>query len=395
MKEEKSMKKKLFSHIDFIETKLLEIGDFIFDNPEVGLEEFKSSKLLSECLTKNKFNVEMGIGGFETAFKAVYESGTGGPSIGLLCEYDAIDGIGHACAHHMQGPAIIGAAISLKEVLKDKNFKIVVYGTPAEETLGGKIKMVKEGCFQDIDIALMMHGSPTTTTDIKSLAMSNFDVNFHGISAHAALAPESGRSALDGLLLLFQGIEFMREHIKEDTRIHYTITNAGGPANVVPKLAEAKFSLRSYDRKYLNTVIERFKKVVEGASLMTETSYEIVETKSLDNKIPVIKLNDILMENAKLVKAPNISSPREKTGSTDFGNVMYQIPGSCIRIAFVPEGTSSHSDEFLKAGKTKEAHNAIIFASKILAGTAYDIISDLGLLSQIQEEFKNNKDIGR
>ncbi|WP_319370102.1 M20 family metallopeptidase [uncultured Ilyobacter sp.] len=389
------MKKKLFSHIDLIETKLLEIGDFIYDNPEVGLEEFKSSKLLSEYLMKNKFNVKMGIGGFETAFKAVYESGTGGPSIGLLCEYDAIDGIGHACAHHMQGPAIIGAAISLKEVLKDKDFKIVVYGTPAEETLGGKIQMVKEGCFQDIDIALMMHGSPTTTTDIKSLAMSNFDVKFHGVSSHAALSPENGRSALDGLLLLFQGIEFMREHIKEDTRIHYTITNAGGPANVVPKLAEAKFSLRSYDRKYLNTVIERFKKIVEGASLMTETNYEIEEVKSLDNKIPVIKLNDILMENAQLIEAPNISPPREKTGSTDFGNVMYQVPGSCIRVAFVPEGTSSHSVEFLKAGKTKEAHNAIIFASKILAGTAYDIISDLSLLSQIREEFKNNKAIER
>lgn len=387
----KTIKTDLFSYIDELSSGLIKMSDWIFDNPEIGLKEYKSSELLVQELEKNGFNVERGIGGFETAFKGVYENGKGGASIGLLCEYDAIENLGHACGHHMQGPAVIGAAIALKEKIKNKSFKIVVYGTPAEETIGGKLQMLKEGCFQDIDVALMMHGSTTTTTDIKSLALSNFTVKFYGTSSHAALAPEKGRSALDGVLLLFQGIEFMREHIKEDTRIHYTIINAGGPPNVVPKYAEAKFSLRSYDRIYLNSVIERFKKVVEGASLMTETTYEIIETKSLNNKIPVLKLNDLLMENAKLVKAPNISLPREKTGSTDFGNVMYVIPGSCIRIAFVSEGTSSHSDEFLNAGKTEEAHKAVIYAAKILAGTAVDLIENQENLECVKEEFVRNK----
>ena len=291
----------------------------------------------------------------------------------------------------MQGPAIIGAALAIKETLKDKDYKLVVYGTPAEETIGGKLQMLREGCFKDIDVALMMHGSTTTTTDIKSMALSNFTIKFYGTSAHAALAPEQGRSALDGILLLFQGIEFMREHVKEDTRIHYTITNGGGPANVVPKFAEAKFSLRSYNRNYLDSVIERFKKIVHGASLMTETTYEIVETKSLNNKIPVLKLNELLMENAKIVNAPRISPPREKTGSTDFGNLMYAIPGSCIRIAFVPVGTSSHSDEFLNAGKTEDAHNAVIYSAKILAGTALDLILCPENMEEVKEEFKRNK----
>ncbi|SJZ76144.1 amidohydrolase [Cetobacterium ceti] len=386
------MKKDLFEYINKISKDLINMSDFIFDNPEIGLKEFKSSETIINFLEKYGFTVEKGIGGFETAFKAIYENGENGPSIGLLCEYDALENLGHACGHHMQGPSIVGAAIALKEVLKDKPYKIVVYGTPAEETIGGKLQMVKEGCFKDIDLALMMHGSPTTTTDVKSLALSNFTVKFHGTRAHAALAPEQGRSALDGIILLFQGIEFLREHIKDDTRIHYTITNGGGPANVVPKFAEAKFSLRSYDRVYLDSVIERFKKVVQGAALMTETTCEIEETKSLNNKIPVIKLNDILMENAKLVNAPRISPPREKTGSTDFGNLMYNLPGSCIRIAFVPEGTSSHSDEFLAAGKSEDAHKAVIYSAEILAGTAYDIIDNPNLLKEIQEEFQINKE---
>lgn len=369
------------------------MADSIFDDPELGLNEFRAMKKITDFLRKNGFNVEENIYGFETAFRATYKSGKGGVNIGLLCEYDALEGLGHACAHHMQGPSIIAAAVALKNILKDYDFNIVVYGTPAEETLGAKVPMEKNGAFKDIDVALMMHGSPMTTTDVKSLALSNFDIIFNGISAHAALAPEKGRSALDGLLLLFQGIEFFREHVKEDTRMHYTIVDAGGPANVVPKYAKAKISLRSYDRNYLNDVIRRFKKIVEGAAMMTETTYEIIETKSLDSKIPVLSLNKILMDNAAEVNAPRIEPPREKTGSTDFGNVMFKVPGSCIRIAFVPPGTSSHSEKFIECGKNQDAHNAILLAAKILANSSFDLISKPELYNQVREEFKKNKEV--
>jgi len=385
------MKDELFLNIESNRNKIIEMMDYIYDNPELGTQEYKASKLLTDYLTQNGFEVECGIGGFDTAFRAIYESGANGPSIGLLCEYDAIEGMGHACAHHMQGPAIVAAVKSLKEVLTDVPFKLVVYGTPAEETISGKIQMIDQGCFKDIDVAFMMHGAPTTTTDVRSLALSNFTVNFHGVSSHAALKPEQGRSALDSILLLLQGVEFLREHVRDDVRIHYVITDGGSVANVVPKFASADFSLRAFDRPYLDEVIKRFEKVINGASLMTETEYEIIHKKSLHNKIPVLSINKLLMDNAKLVDAPNIRPPRTKTGSTDFGNVMHHIPGSCIRVSFVEEGVSSHSDVFLEEGRSQRAHDAAITAAKVLASSSFDIISNEEILAEIKNEFRENK----
>ena len=385
------MKEKLFSYIDSIKKDMTSISDYIFDNPELGLKEYKSSKILCDYLQKNGFNIELGIVELETAFKATYQVGSGGISIGLLCEYDALENLGHACGHHLQGSAIIATAMALKETLKNLNFNIIIYGTPAEESTSGKVAMLKKGCFNDIDIALMMHGASDTCVDVKSLAMSKFEIRFHGVNSHAALAPEKGRSSFDACILFFQGIEFLREHIKEDTKIHYTVLNAGGPANIVPKLSTLSLYVRSYNKDYLDTVIERVKNISHGAAMMTETTDEIIEVKSLYSKVPVLSLNDIIMNNAELLNAPNIKPPRQKTGSTDFGNVMYTVPGSCIRVAFVKEGITAHSEEFLKAGKTEEAYAAIIYAAKILAATSYDIISNKEIFNKVIDEFNKNK----
>lgn len=385
------MKSELSRFIDNNKREITDMAGFIFDNPEIGGQEYKACDILTEFLSNNGFKVEYQVGGLETAFRAEYTSGTGGPKIGLLCEYDALEGIGHACGHHMQGPSIIYAAAAIKNIIQSQNYSLVIYGTPAEETYGGKIEMLNNGCFKELDVALMMHASPTTTTDVKSLAMSKFLVEFHGTSAHAALKAESGRSALDGVLMLSNGIEYLREHVKDDVRIHYSIVNGGGPSNVVPKYASAEYVLRSYNREYLNHVIERFEKIVQGAALMTETDYTLTLKKSLDNKIPVLGLNQLLMDNAELLGAPRIRPAREKTGSTDFGNVMYNVPGSCIRVAFVPEGTSSHSDEYLESGKSKDAHEATILAAKILGYSVYDIINNNDLLTQFKNEFQKNK----
>ena len=386
------LKEVMFRDIDGIRNEMTAMADDIFDHPEIGLEEFHAQKVLTDWLEKEDFAVERGVAGVETAFKAVYRHGEGGPNIGLLCEYDALPGIGHACGHHMQGPSILAAAKALKDAEIREPYTITVYGTPAEESVSGKIRMIQNGCtFEELDVALMMHGGPATQVDVKSLANSKYKVIFHGVSAHAAIKPEKGRSALDALILAFQGIEFLREHVNSDVKIHYTVVNCGGtPANVVPAYAEASVYVRSYNRAYLDTVCRRFEKVLKGAAMMTETEVEIIEEKKVDNKIPVLTLNDLVMKQAEEIHAPQIAPAREKTGSTDFGNVMRRVPGTCARIAFVAPGAAAHSQEYIEAGKTEAAHDAVIYGAKILAGTALELIENPELLKQAKEEFRKN-----
>jgi amidohydrolase len=309
----------------------------------------------------------------------------------LLCEYDALPVLGHGCAHHIQGPAIVGAAEALIKIAGDLPFRLVVYGTPGEEGGGGKVKLLSEGYLRDMDVVLMTHGGSATQTDVKSMALSSVKAVFSGKSAHAALKPEAGRSALDGLLLACHGVEFLREHVRDDTKMHYTILDAGGPVNVVPAVAEGEFVVRSYSSAYLDEVLSRLNDVLNGAAMMSGTTVETMTEKRLEGKVPAYKLNDLLMLNAELVDAPNRKPAREKTGSTDFGNVTCNIPGAVIRVAFVPDGTPSHSAEFVTAGKSREAHDAVVFAAKILAGASFDMVRDPELANAIKREFAETK----
>lgn len=389
------LKKLLGEVIEMHRAELCKMADLIYDFAEKSAEEYKSMELLTDYLQNEGFTVERGIT-LDTAFRATWdncraivddEGKNTAPVLGILVEYDALEDIGHACGHHMQGPAGIGAAIAIKEVMKDYPFKLVIYGTPAEETLGGKIVMLDAGYMKELDLALMSHGSPNTSVDEKCMALENFVVTFHGVKSHAAISPDEGRSALDAALLSFHAIEMLREHVKDDTRMHYTIRNAGGPPNVVPDLTVAEYTLRSYSTSYLNTVVERFYNILKGAALMTDTTYDIQRDLPFKSKIVCHSVNDLLMKNAAYEKAPSIAAPRKKTGSTDFGNVLYEIPGSCIRIAFTKPDAQPHSQEYLEAGKTDKAHDAICYAAKIMADTFCDVITTPGLLTQIKEEF--------
>ena len=385
------MKDKLIRYIEENRGELIRMSDDIFDHPEASGEEIYASKILVEFLEKHGFRTETGIAGLTTAFRGVYEIGTGGPSIGLLCEYDALRDFGHGCGHHMQGPAVLGAAAALRECIgEDTPVKIVVYGTPAEENSRGKIIMMNEGYFNDIDVAFMTHGSPETNVDVKSLALRSFKVCYYGTAAHAAIKPEDGRSALDALMLACHGLECLREHVRDDVRMQYAIRQTSPLSNVVPNFVEATFVIRSYSTAYIEELVPRLEKVLEGAAMMTETRCEITEKNRVDGKVPSYLINELMMENARAVNAPSIAPPREKTGSTDFGNVLHKIPGSCIRIAFVPQGTSSHSQAYLDAGKSGNAHLAVCLAAEILAMTSWDVIGNKKKLGEIQAEFQEN-----
>lgn len=394
------LKKLLGEVIEMHRAELCKMADLIYDFAEKSAEEYKSMELLTDYLQNEGFTVERGIA-LDTAFRATWdncraavddEGKNTAPVLGILVEYDALEDIGHACGHHMQGPAGIGAAIAIKDVMKDYPFKLVIYGTPAEETLGGKIVMLDAGYMKELDLALMSHGSPNTSVDEKCMALENFVVTFHGVKSHAAISPDEGRSALDAALLSFHAIEMLREHVKDDTRMHYTIRNAGGPPNVVPDLTVAEYTLRSYSTSYLNTVVERFYNILKGAALMTDTTYDIQRDLPFKSKIVCHSVNDLLMKNAAYEKAPSIAAPRKKTGSTDFGNVLYEIPGSCIRIAFTKPDAQPHSQEYLDAGKSQAAHDAIVYAAKIMADSISDVLTNPGLLEEIKEEFNAAKE---
>lgn len=369
---------------------LTNLADTIFDHPEIGRQEVFASKELEDYLEQNGFQVQRGIGSLPTAFKAVWKAGEGGPVIGLLCEYDALQGMGHGCGHHMQGPAIVGAAKAIKEASGGKPYTLIVYGTPGEENISGKCIMIKDGVkFEDLDVALMMHGGPATQTDIKCLACTKYEIIYHGKAAHAALKPEAGRSSLDAMMLGFHGVECLREHVPTDVRLHYNIMDAGGTAaNVVPAYTRAELYVRADTVGTLDATMKRLEAIFEGAALMTDTKAEYRVMKRTENKIPNFLLNDVIMKHARALGAPNCQPPRARTGSTDFGDVLHRTVGSCIRVAFVPEGTPSHSQTFIDAGKTQAAHYAVMYGAKILADTVLEILAKPELLQDMKKEFK-------
>ncbi|KAB2336848.1 M20 family metallopeptidase [Cytobacillus depressus] len=371
---------------------LFSLSSYIHSNPELGNQEYKAVEAITAILSSNGFEVESGIAGLETAFKARFTKGTGGPTIGILCEYDALKNLGHGCGHNLQPSVALGAAISLSKLEETPPFTIEVFGTPAEETTSGKIPLTERGYFDHLDIALMMHAGDRTTVDGRSLALDSFEFVFEGKESHAAVAPENGISALDGVLMTFNGIEYLREHVRSDVRIHGIITDGGIAPNIVPGRSAAKFAVRASDRPYLNHVSERVLNVARGAALATGTKVEIIRHKSLENKLNVQTLNDTLLENAKLIGADNITPPRERTGSTDFSIVTHRVPGACIRTAFVPIGTSNHTKEWVQASNSPEGNKAIMTAAKIIGSTCLDIIYSKELLEKIKQDYLVEKE---
>lgn len=382
------MKNAVFSKVKELAPQLYELSDHIWDHPELGYEEYEACRALTERLTASGFEVEAGVGGLPTAFRATYQNGEGGPSIGLLAEYDALAGMGHGCAHHMQGPALILCAEAVKAVVQDKPYRLVVYGTPAEEIAPAKQEMWDGGCFRDIDVALMVHGDVETAVDESSLASMNYVVAFHGAAAHPGLFPERGRSAFGALQLAFHGMDLMRAHVTDDAPLHYSCLDGGDPPNGIPAKATGKFFLRCRNSfSYLKELQKRFLGIIEGAALMTGTTYEIKECVVWPNKIPALVLNKAILENAHLAGCTRINPPRKHTGTTDFACVMQHVPGCCLRTQITEQVISSHSLAFTALGKTEGCHTGILKSAQALAGTCCDLIYDPELLPRIQADY--------
>ena len=382
-------KEKLLAQVEAQQDHLFDLSCQIFDFNEANGLEYKSSALCADELEKLGFAVERGIGNQETSFRAVWKNGEGGPNIGILGEYDALIGKGHGCGHHVQTPAAIGAVKAMQEVFAgtDVPMTLTVYGTPAEETYGGKIIMQEAGCFTELDVVLGTHATRSRAyVGGSSMALNSYVVTWHGQSAHAAGCPWMGRSAMDAMLLTCQGLEFLREHVKDGTRIHYSIKEAIGPSNVVPQKACAGFTIRSHDNKYLPELSERFLKVVEGACLMTETTYDMEKKPTYLAR----KRNDTLAQVAKAnFEALGLTAADpivvDSGGSTDFGNVSGIIPGCLVYLPYV--NAPGHSDGWVAAGKAQEARTLLLTSTQMLACLMYDLVTNPEIIQKAKEEF--------
>ena len=425
--------KSLTANYEADKTTALQIWDFA----EVGYKENKSAALHVQHLKDAGFTVETGVAGIPTAFVATYGSGT--PAIGILAEYDALPGLaqnavpeksaiagknaGHGCGHHLFGTASVSAGIAIKELIATGKLKgtIKVYGCPAEEGGSGKVFLVRAGLFNDLDAVIHWHPDDVNgVTTTSALANKSAKFKFYGISAHAAAQPEQGRSALDAVEAMDNMVNMMREHIPQETRIHYVITNGGKAPNVVPDFAEVYYYVRHPKRKDAVEIFDRVVKAAEGAALGTGTTmkYDIIggthdllinktlaelmqtnlekvggviyseEEKAFAKKIqPSFIGNPVDVATAATVKPLSYVNVGNN-GSTDVGDVSYTKPTVGLRIATWVPGTPAHSWQAVASGGTEIGTKGMLVASKTMALTAIDLMSNPTLIQKATEEFK-------
>ncbi len=414
------------------------IAQNIWDLAEMGYQEEKSSALLQKTLSEAGFTIKGGVAGIPTAFTAEYGSGT--PVIAIMGEYDALPGLsqaavpekksagkaaGHACGHHLFGTASTAAAIAVKDWLKATNTKgtIRFYGTPAEEGGSGKVYMVRDGLFNDVDVALHWHpGSRNAASAGAALANKSAKFRFYGVSAHAAGSPEKGRSSLDGVEAMNMMVNMMREHVPEKARIHYVITSGGKAPNVVPDFAEVYYYARHNSRDVVIEIFDRMVKAAEGAALGTGTTmdyemiggtHELLPNLTLqklmhDNlsKIGGIEYNEeekafadkiaksLGQEKADLATAKNIQTYKTEAkayGSTDVGDVSFAVPTVGMSTATWVPGTPAHSWQAVAAGGTSIGKKGMMVAAKTLTLTAIDLFQDKVLVKKAKEEFQERR----
>lgn len=388
--------------IDAARPELVNIALDIHAHPELNYQEHHAAKLLADALERHGMDVERGVGGVETAFRATLEGGAGGgPTVAILAEYDALPEIGHGCGHNLIAMAGIGAGLGVLANLKSLHGKVAVIGTPAEEGGGGKIRLLDAGVFDDVDLTLSSHPSSNRTvipTEIPlgeswSLAMVGFRYIFHGKAAHAAAAPEAGINALNAVIHLFTGIDALRQHLREDVRIHGIITDGGKAPNVVPEFAAANFMLRCRDRNYLSdVVVGKVRHAAEGAAAMAGARLEIEEFYPFyENVRPNSVVANTLRANALAIGIP-LDEPypgrQGSAASTDFGNVSQSMPAFELRYAVSEQPVPSHSREMSETATTELAFSNAIAVAKSLSLTACDFLENPELLLAARAEFE-------
>jgi len=432
-------KAKIVTSVENHKSDLIKISDEIWANAETAFEETKSSNLLADYAEKNGFKVERGVAGMPTAFVATY--GSGKPVISVLGEFDALPGIsqkaqptkealekgsaGHGCGHNLFGTGSLGAAIAIKELIEQGKIKgtIKFFGTPSEEKYFGKIWMVREGLWDDVDVNISWHPSAEMKADVQSsLALVDYKIEFFGQAAHASGDPWNGRSASDALEIYTTGINYYREHVKPTVRMHYHIQDGGQVVNVVPDYARLWMRVRDTKRSGMMPVYERTMEMVKGAAIMANVDYKV----SLISGIYEVLVNraggEIMQQNLELLGPINYTAeeiafgkkiqevtgkeqigmdsaikPLEATkdhpggGSTDVGDVSWNVANINLGVTTAPKDTPWHSWAVVACGGMSIGHKGMLYASNAMAMTMLDLFENPKLVTKVKAEYKKRK----
>jgi len=421
------------------EAKAKEINQRIWNLAELGLAENQSSQTLSDWLAANGFTVERGVANMPTAFVASY--GSGKPVIAILAEFDALPGLsqkaspireeregaanGHACGHSIFGTASTTAAMAARYAMAKHNFKgtIRLYGTPAEETGIGKIYMAQAGLFNDCDAVLHWHASDETRASYGTTkALVSLKVSFRGLAAHASRSPHEGKSALDAVELMNVGANFLREHLPEDARMHYVITDGGGQPNVVPPTAQVWYYLRANKHRDVEHMFQRLTDIAKGAALMTGTTMDLHVDSDTHEILPNLPLSQVIHKNLELIGPPKFTEeeknfarktqeplpgpfkyalseileklpdePEQGKASTDVGDVSWLVPTGALTAASYTFGVPGHSWQIVACTGTSIGEKGMFVAAKALAYSAIDLFKQPDLLKQARTDFEQRK----
>jgi amidohydrolase len=388
-----ALKERAFARVDAQRNALIDLSLRIHRTPELRFAEHRASAWLAEYLERAGFTVERGAYGLPTAFAA--RLGSGEPRIAILCEYDALPGIGHACGHNIIATAGAGAGAALAGLIGETGGSIVVLGTPAEEGGGGKILMARQGAFDGVDAALMVHPAGVDLAAMQVLAISAVEVAYQGRAAHASASPHRGVNALDALVTAYNAIAQLRQHIRPTERIHGIITDGGQAPNVVPEHAAGVFYIRAATEKRLAALKERVTGCFRAGALATGAELTM---RRLDEDYSDMLTNQPLAAayaaNLGRLGRPICSSADAQVavaGSTDMGNVSKLVPSIHPMIAAAPPTVPLHSAEFAAYAASEHGHRAIVDGAKGLAATAIDVLCLPELCAAIHAAFATDR----
>jgi amidohydrolase len=358
-----------------VETALVEISHWMYQNPELAYAEFHSSARLAEFLTENGFAVTYPAHGLETSFEATV--GTAGPRVVICCEYDALPGVGHACGHNIIATAALGAGIALGGLAEELGIRVTVLGTPAEEGGGGKVDLINAGAFEDAAASMMIHPTTKDVVDARALAIQSFVVEFHGKESHAAGAPQLGVNALDAFVQAYNNVATLRQHILPTDRIHSIITHGGEAANIIPSYTRSEWMVRAMTGQRLEELVARVTSCFEAAAMATGC---ILEMTPQGHPYVELKTNplmaDLYMANSAALGRPMLiweELEDKQSGSTDMGNVSQVVPSIHPVLAIEAGGAFNHQPEYAAATITPSGDRAIRDGALGMAWTIIDM----------------------